>query len=208
MRNHAKAAVLSLAAAIFLAVGSPAASANNFRLNEDDILASWNPLRITMGDQTISCPVTVHGSFHSRTVDKSPGSLDGFITSAVVNDSACTNGRVTILTEALPWHIQYDSFTGELPEIASVTLRFLDIRILIDPTGALPTCLWGTAAGDPAIFIAELNESGQVTALRADENRTIDLSGPLCEIAGTTRLAGSAPVRVGDTNNPAVVTLV
>ena len=209
MRNRSKFVLMGLMAALMLAAAVSSASANQLGVNEDDILITWNPLRFTAGGQTISCPVILHGSFHSRTIDKSPGSLDGHITSAAVTDASCTNGRATVLTADLPWHVQYDSFEAELPEIESITVRLIGARFAVDPTGSLPACLAGTDTTDPGIGIANLDGEGRVTGMRADESRTIDLGGGfLCEIAGSSRFAGTGAVRIGDTQDPLVVTLV
>lgn len=203
MRKLLRLTLLSAVACVSLMSAITAASANLISVNERDFLITWNPLRLTMGGQTISCPAILHGSFHSSIIDKVPGSLDGHITSATLTDASCTNGRSTILTADLPWHFQFDSFGGELPEFSGTAWRIIGMRLQIDPTGSLPACLLGTDTTDPAIVSAELDETGRVTGVRADEDVTIDLGGGfLCEIAGTARLAGTGVARAGDTNNP------
>ena len=209
---HGLVRLLALAgmAALMLVSAHSAAGANNLSVSEQDFLITWNPLRWTAGGQTTSCPVILHGSFHASVMDKTAGSLDGHITAASVTDASCANGRATVLTGDLPWHVQYDSFSNELPEIGGVTFRIIGIRAAYDPTGSLPACLWGADTADPLIAIAELEEGGRgtITGLRADETRTIDLGGGfICEIAGSMRKAGTGPVRAGDDNNPVLITL-
>lgn len=209
MRKLARSAVIIAAALGASLYAIPVAHGNSFRVSERFVVHMWNPMRITMGGQTISCPVIIYGVLHSDDLDKTPGELLSWITRIIVTDHLCVNGRVRVLNEDLNWHRQYDSFIGELPEIAGLVSRTVGIRWSIDPTGALPACLAGTDVSDPAIDIAELDESGQITGVRFDETRTIDLGGSfLCEIAGSSRFAGTGSASAGDTSNAVTITLV
>lgn len=210
-RRPLRLVMLCGAVALAMASAVGGATANELAVNEDDLLITWNPLRFSMGGQAMNCPIILHGSFHSTTMDKSSGSLDGHITQVSIIAASCTSANPTVLVESLPWHFQYGSFEGELPEIANVAFRIVGIRAAFDPTGPLPACLWGTDATDPLVGIAELDESGNgtVTGFRADETSTVDLGGSfLCEIAGTLRFSGFGSMRAGDDTNPVVITLV
>jgi hypothetical protein len=203
---------LMLAAAtvgLFLAAALATASARRLSTSEQNILAAWtpaSPLIFTAAGTEIRCPLTLDGSFHSRTISKVCGQLTGYVNQAIVANSACTNGHGTILTETLPWHVQYVSFAGRLPEIESVKVQMIGIRFRIETTDGL-VCLTGTTQSHPAVgnFLREA-ESGVLMSMTALPEFTIPLerTGFLCELAGTGKFTGTAAISGTGVGRPAV----
>src|SRR5438270_3751470 len=93
------------------------ASAARLSNSSTTFRATWTSAEFSGGFGTPRCSLTLEGSLHSATIVKTRGSLVGYITRASVGP--CVNGSATVLTATLPWHVQYDSFTGTLPSIAT-----------------------------------------------------------------------------------------
>jgi len=75
------------------------------------------------GGFRITCPVTVSGSFYARTLAKVRAAI-GEVTSETVNEAACTGaGRMRIETRGFPYRMEYESFTGTLPNIREIRTR-------------------------------------------------------------------------------------
>jgi len=203
--------VAGLAAAFILAAGLGTASARNLSATHQSLRATWAGLELTnsINTVTVRCPVTLEGSFHSRTIAKVANSLTGYITRAVLNSGACTNGRSTLLVETLPWHLTYEGFTGTLPSIA--TIRFLLIRVAFDIEDGTNVCLMVTTSEEPASGIAVLGVGGVVNGLRVDETRRIRLrNGPgglFCGL-GNGSLRGTGGLTVLGTSNSVSITLI
>jgi hypothetical protein len=193
MRNRSKLLLTGLAAAIVMAFAVGSASANRIETSSQSFRAVWS--RLTFNDAAnvrVECPVTLSGSFHSKTISKVSGSLIGYINSAAVG--ACTGGEARADTETLPWHIQYNSFTGTLPNIESITLTLVGSKFEITAGGI--HCVAGNTQTSPA-FGKVLVEpaTGRVTGLRALEEHTIPLGGGFsCSFASPGRFEGTASV--------------
>jgi hypothetical protein len=132
-------------------VGS--ASAGRLQTSSQRVKATWARLEFRGGFGTVECEVVVEGSFHARTIAKTTGALTGSITVATI--TRCARGTATVLRETLPWHVQYQSFTGTLPNITSISARVVEIAFVMrEPTFGV-TCLargpgtisFGQAAG-------------------------------------------------------------
>jgi hypothetical protein len=151
-----KLLVAALAATALFAALTSSASARSFSISNQNIRAVFRPLifQSNNGDR-VSCTVTLEGTFHYRTFLKVERSLIGYITRAITDLPNCrsegisTNIRARVLTETLPWHVRYISFTGRLPEV-TVRLRLLragfdllgvpivgTCKYLIEPDGIL-----------------------------------------------------------------------
>jgi hypothetical protein len=105
MRTRSKLLFAALTATVFLSFAVGSASARRFELSNQRFLAIWTSLEFTIeGLSPVLCPVTLEGSYHSRTLSKVSGQLVGYITAANVNGPLCTNGSATVLRETLPWH--------------------------------------------------------------------------------------------------------
>jgi len=120
--------IATLAATAFLAaITTAVASAREFESSNQNTRIVFRPviLHASNGD-SVSCTITLEGSFHYRTIRKVEAALVGYITRAIVDTPNCRSGpntgiRAVALTETLPWHITYVDFSGTLP---NVTLRF------------------------------------------------------------------------------------
>src|SRR5215207_9545753 len=93
---------VALVAAVCLGITVQGASANQLSISSSTYRLTWSTLELASAVGTIRCPVTIEGSFHSRTVWKVSGSLVGYVTRTALG--ACTGGTARVLTETLPWH--------------------------------------------------------------------------------------------------------
>ncbi|MBS1869463.1 MAG: hypothetical protein JSS99_07340 [Actinobacteria bacterium] len=123
MRFIQKLVVAALAATALFAVLASASSAREFETSETRIRVVFRPLifQSTEGADRISCTVTLEGTFHYRTIAKVERSLIGYITRAIAETNTCASSpagiQARVLTETLPWHVQYKDFAGTLPEV-------------------------------------------------------------------------------------------
>jgi hypothetical protein len=193
MPNHKAMTLLALIASALLALGYGTASARRIELSLQRFRFVWSSLEFNYAGGLIRCPVTLEGSFHSRTISKSCGQLVGHITTALVGASNC-DGTLRALAETLPWHVQYLGFFGTLPFITSIRLIVVGVRLRLSINGA--SCLFGTTQEHPFGAIANIETGGRMRTLRADESLEIPLGlGPfMCELAGPTQAAGTAEV--------------
>jgi hypothetical protein len=212
MRTSAKALMMTLAAAILLAAATSTATANRLEVSNQGIRAVFPNLVLGAlggGGNMLTCPVTLEGTFHSRTFTKVSGALIGYITRARVQEAACRgsanipNAKAQVLQETLPWHVDYLSFNGTLPNPSPVLgLLNTAFRIFELPLGA--TCLYsGTAKG---IFERAAGGEGR---LRADETFGINkASGSLlCPNPGSFRGTSETVTLLG-TSTPITLTLI
>jgi len=188
MHKRSKLLLVGLASAMLLALAVSSASASRLSVNEQSWRVVWTPLSFSAGGNVVRCNVTLEGSFHYRTIVKSVGSLIGFITRAIAN--TCTGGSATVLTNTLPWHVQYGGFTGTLPNIATVRLSLIGASFNVRPSG-LVACLARSTTENPARGIATVS-GGTITKLTAEEGATIPLNGFLCEFAGEGTFSGES----------------
>jgi hypothetical protein len=186
MRPRTKAALSALLATAALAALVSAADARRIELSNQRIRAVWEantPFVAVLEAIRVRCPVTIEGSFHSKTLSKVSGQLIGYITSAILK-RPCFNGEAWIQngTEtlpngtrptSLPWHIRYDSFTGRLPEISRIQVQILYMGIL--GTTGFSACLYQTLEVAPAIFKLEI-VGGVITGLIAEPFTEIPVS--------------------------------
>jgi hypothetical protein len=206
MRIRSKLLLTALTAALAMAVIVATASARNIELAEAEdqrFRATWTPLEFTSigGLIRIRCNITLRGSFHYRTHAKTR-SLIGYVTSAAVT-RPCTGGEMFILngTErlpggttpatSLPWHIQYDSFTGTLPRITGMRVALINFSFLLIAGGN--QCLYRSTNTEPLFGILNITTAtGVASSLTADNNSSIPLSATLAGICPATfRFAGT-----------------
>lgn len=184
MRFNAKLSFAALTAALVLAAAVGAASANRLSISERNFTSVWTvPLSGSGGGEiTAECPVTINGSFHSASFAKVREGLVGHIYRAAVG-SPCVSGGMTVLTETLPWHVTYEAFRGVLPRITGVAVRLIGASFRVTENFGVNVCLFRTTATNPGKMIMELNETGAIIGLRADESTTIPMTGPFpCEL--------------------------
>lgn len=185
MRTSAKLALTALIAALLLASVLSTASAGRLSFNTQNIRTTWSRIEFQTAVVTVRCPVTLEGSFHSRTFPKIERLLIGAVTRLVIKGESCTNGSA--VARALPWHLTYDSFAGTLPDITSV--RLLIERFVFEIITLGRTCKYGTAA-DNVVYSAGINGERLVTQLTPAPPRNVAhlLEGPVvfpgCPSAG------------------------
>jgi len=189
MYSRSKLALSCLAAILLLSAAISSASATRLSLSGNSFRIAWDRTITGATDFTyaetigspITCPLTLEGTFHSATITKTANLLIGYVTRANVGTStgttaACTGGRVTILTATLPWHVQYSSFGGTLPNITELTLRVINMSLQIANEAA--TCLFRTTSTEPGVVIADVSNPTTTRELlfaRLDETRNITL---------------------------------
>jgi len=106
-------------AAVLLGALAISASAAHLEYSAQAIKATWTRWNFRGGFGTVECEVVLSGSFHSRTITKTAGSLIGYITAGSV--LRCARWGATTNQSSLPWHREYRSFAGELPSITGVS---------------------------------------------------------------------------------------
>ena len=210
MRSTARAGLIGLLAALLLASALSAASARNLELSEQRIRVTWS--RIEFGNSlfTLSCQLTLEGSFHSRTIAKVAGLLIGSITRTNLKSETCSGlGGGTATPKGFPWHLTYESFTGTLPSITSI--RLLLSRFLMEFVVLGIRCTYGTTT-DNVTFSAALNAAREVTNLTPLEGRNVghkleggEFCPPELRLMST---AGDGLVRVLNTTTRVRVTLI
>jgi hypothetical protein len=205
MRNT-KLLVTMLAAAAILAIGVGNASASRLSLSNSAFRVVFSEPVGEPPPHIVLCAATLEGSFHSRTIIKTVNSLIGFITRAAFKEETCRGGRMRVLRETLPWHIQYEGFTGTLPRIGSILAKVIGMAILTE-FSAFPgsSCLIRTTAENPAHVIFP-REAGGAISFRWNEERFIPTTGlcpePLFGLFGTTSLT------LLGTSTPVTLTLI
>lgn len=202
-----KGILAALAAALTMALAVGAARANTLSYSSQAFRIIWVSLTFSEsgGNFPITCPVTLEGSFHSRTVAKVRDALVAFITRALVNNPACSEGNATILSESLPWHVTFQGFSGALPSIISVRHYLIGAAFQIEP-GLGIICLARSSARFPAAGDASREAGGNVTSLTPDSSLAIPVTGTNCPSAGI--FSGSGEVFVQGTTTRVRLTLI
>lgn len=167
MRTRSKLLLVALTTTAVFSLAVSAASARRLEVSEQRFLAIWTSLNFSGGfGPTVLCPVTLAGSFHSRTISKVSGQLVGYVTEASVDSPNCTNGHATVRTETLAWHVQYNSFTGTLPEIGTIKIQLVGARFRIEDSGV--TCESTTSQSRPAFGTITREANGGLLVIRAE----------------------------------------
>jgi len=188
-----KPLLAAIGATVLLGVLVGSGSARSFSTSSQTFSIAFRRLEFKIPAATITCELRLEGSFHSRTITKSIGSLIGYLTSATLGP--CGTGTATILRATLPWHIRYSGFQGTLPRITSI-IAHTETRFRIrEPFGV--TCLFASTAERPATLTFHVEAGGGLTANRGG---TIP-AGPEC--LGTQASISSDAPSVG-----VVVTLI
>lgn len=136
--------------ALALAVGlttSATGSARQLSLSGRFFRITWGEFNIaTEGGSSTRCPATLEGSFHTATFAKAINSLIGYVTRGAVG--SCSTGTVRFLvSQAAPWHIQYEGFEGALPAITRLFVKYIGAAIEWSRFGF--GCLYTSEAGRP-----------------------------------------------------------
>jgi hypothetical protein len=192
--SHARLVLAVTAIIVFLGVVASTAGAKRFETSERGFLVRFGTLAFNTAGNRVSCPVTLEGSFHSRTLSKVSGQLIGYITQAQVpsTEPPCVEGTLTALTTTLPWHIQYNSFAGRLPTITRIRITLVGARLQLHPRNSV-TCLFGSTQANPFAFDVNVEATGGVNTLTARPEFTIPLEG-FCGIAGNGAFEGTGEI--------------
>jgi hypothetical protein len=223
MRTPSKLVLTALMAMLCLAAMASVAGARRLAFSENHIRAGWpagERVRFNNAEFNIECQMTMEGSFHSRTLSKVCGQLIGYITVASLpvecvdannreGQAGALNG-VEFMTNTLPWHVRFDSFTGVLPRIAGIRVQIIGAAFLLhDNTPRF--CLYLSDAASPLYAIFELT-AGTITAMRLDETRPIpkhgELLGTFCLAPNITLSRKATSVEIQRSTTKITVTLV
>jgi hypothetical protein len=194
MYRHGKLLISGLISALTLGALVSTASANRVALSNQTFRATWTELGF-IGFVTVRCPVTIEGSFHSRTGSKIAEQLIGYVTKATISEGRCTGASARVLQESLPWHIRYESFTGVLPRISGVGLRKVGLAFQVTGVvlGFPVSCLFKSTAASPAVGTVNVNTAtGAVESLRPNEAAPIPLSSGSGACGNSARLSGTS----------------
>jgi len=177
MLNRFTTAVVALVAALLFALSLPAA-ARNVSYSNKEFRITWASLSFSAeeGGISITCPVTLEGSFAERTATKVRDALRARITRSTVG--TCSEGNATILAETQPWDVTYQSFTGVLPNISGVRYALLNAAFQVEP-GLGIVCLARTSTEFPAAGDAARDANGRITSLTPDSALAIPTTGSL-----------------------------
>jgi hypothetical protein len=187
--------LLALATASLLALAVGAASAGRLSSSSQTWRATFSLLSIESAFGQTACPVTLEGSLHSRTTGKTTNALVGYVTRAALE--RCLFGAATILTETLPWHLQYISFGGSLPIIREIRYSIVNMSLRVrEPSGI--TCLARSTAAEPvSLWFTRETSTGVLTGstlqgIVGTGSECLGLSGSVSAIGGTATVAGAA----------------
>jgi hypothetical protein len=205
MYLRCKALIAVCTAALLMAVAVSSASGAALGPNETGFGFTWRTLRWVLPSGTISCPVTLRGSFHRRTLIKTAGLLLGSITGATFG--TCTGGTMTVLRNTLPWHVRYTSFRGTLPSITSMTLDILSFASEFDVGGT--DCLIRTTTEEPLRLNVTVGAFGEIRTLAPESGTEIDLENEdfLCPLSGDMTFGETATID-GNVVEPITIRLV
>lgn len=175
MRIRFTTVVVALTAALLLALSLPAA-ASRLSYSNKEFRIMWSTLRFSAaeGGVSITCPVTLEGSFLERTATKVRDEPRARITRSTVG--TCREGNATILAETEPWEVTYQSFSGTLPNITGVRYALLNAAFQVEP-GLGIVCLARTSSEFPAAGDASRDANGRIISLSADSSLAIPTTG-------------------------------
>jgi len=179
MHTRIKLTLIGLSAALLMATAVGTASAGRLSFSHAELVrASFAAIRYQLlGITGAECPVTLESSFHSRTYSKTVGTLVGYVTRASLG--RCITGSATILSETLPWHIQYGGFNEALPRPKPINnVIGLSLRINNALSGS---CLARSTATEPIVYISEptyeAGGNGIIERITVDETKRIECVG-------------------------------
>ncbi|HEU4700992.1 MAG TPA: hypothetical protein VFS37_00805 [Conexibacter sp.] len=167
MRTYTRLAFAALVATAAMAVLVGSASAGRLSTSNQQFRVTYRSLEF-IGSVTVRCAVTLEGSFHTRTITKSLGSLIGNITRVAVKRPCAGGegfafngverlGEGAALANTLPWNVRYEGFGGTLPNITSLRLALSGARFRIrDPFFGI-LCIATTGARGLAFGTATRN---------------------------------------------------
>jgi hypothetical protein len=195
MRVLNRLLLAALVATPVVALAAVGATANRLEISnfERGFNIKSGSIKFMVGEKTVDCEERLIGTFHSRTMPKTEGLLIGYINMpSIIN--LCTGGTAVFLTETLPWHVRYASFSGTLPKITQLTLQIVGLRVLIRPTLGV-SCLATTTTTNPLTVFAIMSATEAIIeSIRFNEAVGIPLTGMGCP--GEGRIGGEGVITV------------
>jgi hypothetical protein len=168
-------ALLALAATSLLAMATSTATAGRLSFTAQPFKIVWENFTLERISERVTCALTLEGSYRSTTFAKSIVQF-GSITRAAV--ASCRESTLVVLTETLPWSMEYLSFSGALPTITRITLRVVGLSMR---WGSLEQCLVATSALIPLVINFERETIEGATRRAAIEFRNkVRLTGATC----------------------------
>jgi hypothetical protein len=183
-----RAVFILIAATVLLGALVATTSAARLSSSSQTIRATFARINFAGGFGTTECPITLEGSFHSRTIVKTAGALAGYITRATLG--RCLRGSGTILAATLPWHTRYQGFTGTLPNITKINATIAGAGWNIKEPVFAVECL---AAGGILAVAFNREAGGAVTTLEAsgESPTSCGISGALSGSSNSLTVLGS-----------------
>lgn len=191
-----------LIAALALALATACASAGKLSISNKAFRITWRELvffdhKFGALSRDIGCPVTLEGSFHSASILKRLVAPVGYVTRAVTKSTSCTGavaGTAQFLPESLPWGMEYEGFSGTLPNISSFRILF-DDSVSFEMTIGGIECLFKEE--NLASIRGEFHRvgGGQMLTFNFDRGWLIELQqgGFLCGEQGGLEFAEAGP---------------
>ncbi len=203
MHTRITLTLAALTAILTMILGVNTASANRLSLSHLTNRAIFNPIEFRGGIGASRCRLTLEQSFHSATITKTVGALIGYVTGATFH-RPCEAGEYTVLTETLPWHLQYGGFTGTLPQLRGLILNMIGLAFRVNESVFGISCLARSTQERPFVDIVEGIEyerrgNGIVRTLVADESKEAacgSFTGRFGGTASVTESAGSTNVLI------------
>jgi hypothetical protein len=167
MRIRASRMPVTLLASLIMCIGTSSSLASRgIGLSPSSRAISFTSARLEFRTSigTISCPITLTGSFLAG-FQKTEPMVPGRITSANLTERSCTGGSARLLTEGLPWHVQYYSFNGLLPRISALNLGLDELAALLEFSGLgclLRGRVRGITRGEPEIRELRVDEAVRI----------------------------------------------
>jgi len=157
---------------------------------------TWAPLQISPPLlERVRCSVSMEGSFHSTTMRKVSRSLVGLVTR--FTSAACTGGTVTVLNGTLPWHVQYETYSGSLPTITALNLRLIGLSLGVTASGV--ACLFrATESGPLGLIVNRNTATSEVSSVRVDESMRLPVISGSCT---EPTLSGSGSMKIQNTTS-------
>ncbi len=184
MRYRTNVRLLALVAAFTLAATTGRAGAEVLSIGSSTFRVAWSSWSFAGGFGTVRCPVTLEGSFDPSVFEKVAGGPIGAVARAA--SGACASGGMTVLSETLPWEVQYSSFAGMLPNITELTTSVIGAAFIIREPSFGITCLARSTSANPMRLGATRESGGALTTVAA--GGTIPTS---CGVNGTPSGSGN-----------------
>jgi hypothetical protein len=184
MRDRCARLLSMLCAACVLAAATGSASAGRISFSNTGLRTVFTTFGAFEPEDPIEvrCKVTLEGSIHTRTTSKVINQLIGYITRAIAEQGECVGGSLWMLngtevlgvltvSNTLPWHMRYESFTGNLPIITGINVSITGLAFLTETI--MVKCLYLTEASHPARATLRRESGGLLTALVMEAGASI-----------------------------------